>query len=120
MAGRIRAPRHLPRNTAPVLPRLQSYVSQSLSELAERLVECSKEEKSQSLTSKTRDVVYVLKVHKLRHASNAHAFRGKNGVGALLGLLSLCSGREGRDRGLLLSTLGNLCALDKGTRSEVG
>lgn len=120
MAAKIRAPRHRLRNTVSALPRLQIYVSQSLSELAERLVECSKEEKGQSLTSKTRDIVYVLKTHKLRHTSNAHTFRGTNGVGALLSLLSLCAGREGRDRGLLLSTLGNLCALDKDTRTQVG
>lgn len=92
-------------------PRLQCYSNQSLPELTEKLIKCSREEKGQNLTSKTRDIIYVLKAHKLRHSLNAHAFYNRGGVEALLSLLTLCAGREGRDRGLLLATLGNLCAL---------
>lgn len=108
-----------PKTAATLTPRLQNYVSQSLAELTEKLVKCSREEKGQNLTSRTRDILYVLKAHKLRHSSNAHAFYGRRGVEALLALLSLCAGREGRDRGLLLATLGNLCALHGDCRSKV-
>lgn len=107
------------KETASLSPRLQNYANQTLAELTEKLVKCGKEEKNQNLTSRTRDVVYVLKAQKLRHSSNAHAFYGHGGVEALLVLLSLCAGCEGRDRGLLLATLANLCALHKGCRSKV-
>ena len=107
------------KKTASLSPRVQSYAAQSLPELTEKLARCSKEEKSHQLSSRTRDIVYALKVHKLRHSSNAHAFVEAGGVGSLLSLLSLCGGREGRDRGLLLATLANLCALHKDCRSKV-
>ena len=107
------------KKAAALTPRLQSYANQSLIELTERLVKCSKEEKGQNLTSRTRDIVYVLKVHKLRHSFNAHAFYARRGVEALLALLSLCVGQEGRDRGLLVATLGNLCALHGDCRAKV-
>lgn len=107
------------KKAAALTPRQQHFVNQSLCELTERLIKCSKEEKGHSLTSKTRDIVYVLKAYKLRHASNAHAFQSHNGVEALLALLSLCAGQEGRDRGLLLATLANVCALDGDCRAEV-
>ena len=108
------------REKAAVLsPRHQSYANQSLAELTEKLVKCSREEKSQTLSSRTRDIVYVLKVHKLRHPSNAHAFLEARGVDGLLSLLSLCAEREGRDRGLLLGTLANICALHRDCRSKV-
>ena len=107
------------RETASLSPRLQSYVNQTLAELTEKLVKCAREEKSQNLTSRTRDLIYVLKTHKLRHSSNAHAFYGLGGVEALLALLSLCASCEGRGRGLLLATLANLCALHRGWRSKV-
>lgn len=97
--------------TAALKPRLQCYANQTLPELTEKLLKCSREEKGPNLTSKTRDIIYVLKAHKLRHSLNAHAFSNRGGVEALLALLKLCAGREGRDRGLLLATLGNLCAL---------
>ena len=100
-------------------PRLQAYVGQTLAELTERLLKCSKEEKSQTLSFKTRDIVYALKVHKLRHASDAHAFCNGRGVDCLLSLLSLCIQREGRDRGLLLATLANLCSLHVDCRAKV-
>ena len=107
------------KNAPPLPPRFLNYVSESLSDLTERLVKCSKEENGVVFTTTTRDVVYVLKVHRLRNAAEAHAFRSKGGVAALLALLSLCSGREGKDRGLVVSTLGNVCALDRGCRDEV-
>ena len=107
------------KETASLSPRLQSYANQSLAELTEKLVKCGKEERSENLTSRTRDIIYVLKAQKLRHSSNAHAFYGHGGVEALLVLLSLCASCEGRDRGLLLATLANLCALHKGCRSKV-
>ena len=107
------------KKTTALPPRLQSYAEQSLAELTEKLVKVSKEEKGQSLSSRTRDIVYVLKVHKLRHSANAHVFLGGRGVESLLSLLSLCSGQEGRDRGLLLATLANLCSLHGDCRSKV-
>ena len=107
------------KKTAAMTPRLQSYVGQSLTELTERLLKFSKEEKGHTLSSKTRDIVYVLKVHKLRHSCNAHAFCDGRGVECLMSLLSLCVQREGRDRGLLLATLANLCALHSGCRDKV-
>ena len=107
------------KKTATLTPRLQSYANQSLTELTERLLKCSKEEKTDTLSSKTRDIIYVLKVHKLRHSCNAHAFCNGRGMEALLELLSLCLMKEGRDRGLLLATLANLCALHSECRSKV-
>lgn len=100
-------------------PRLQSYANQSLTELTDKLVKCAREEKGQTLSSRTRDIIYILKAHKLRHSGNAHAFDGRRGVENLLSLFSLCAEQEGRDRGLLLATLANLCALDRGCRSKV-
>ena len=113
--------RPVPRKkAAAVSPRLQSYANQSLAELTEKLVKSSKEEKGHSLSSKTRDIVYALKAYKLRHSSNAHAFLDGRGVEALLSLLALCAEQEGRDRGLLLATLANLCALHSDCRTKVG
>ena len=107
------------KKAAIITPRLQTYANQSLVELTEKLVKCSKEEKGQNLSSRTRDIVYVLKTHKLRHPCNAHAFDGHHGMESLLALFSLCADQEGRDRGLLLATLANLCSLHKDCRSKV-
>ena len=107
------------KKSAVTTARLQSYATQSLSELADKLVKCSREEKGPTLSSRTRDIVYVLKTHKLRHSSNAHSFDGRRGVEGLLALFSLCAEQEGRDRGLLVATLANLCALDRGCRAKV-
>ena len=107
------------KKTSSLSPRLQAYVNQSAAELTGKLVRLSREEQSDTLSSNTRDIVYVLKVHKLRHSSNAHVFHGRRGVEALLSLLSLTAEREGRDRGLLLATLANICAVHSGCRSKV-
>ena len=120
MAGSGDTARPLEKNkTVTLPPRLQTYANQSLTELTEKLVKWSKEEKGRHLSSRTRDIVYVLKVDKLRHPTNAHVFLSGRGVDSLLSLLSLCAEQEGRDRGLLMATLANLCALHSDCRSKV-
>ena len=99
---------------------LQKNTSKSVGELTSRLVTLTDTSKGEILTSELRDWVYMLKVHRLRHCSDAHEFCSNGGVGALTKLLSrCCTNREGRDLVLLLGTLGNVSALDKSSRDMV-
>ncbi len=105
---------------APILlPRQLEYASQSLREATEKLVDLSEKQKGGQLTTELCDVVYVLKTQRLRSAANAHAFRTCGGVKALMRLLRLCVECEGKAATLVLGTLGNLCALEAATRTEV-
>lgn len=102
-----------------LLPRQQKYASQSLRELTEKLFELSERQKSGQLSTEMCDIVYVLKAQRLRSPSNAHAFRSCGGVKTMLRLLRVCKEAEWKGAPLVLGTLGNLCALEEGTRSEV-
>ena len=108
----VRKPKKLP-------PRMQKYASKSLHEITEQLVGLAESQKEERLSTELRDIVYFLKADRLRNAANAHAFRERGGLNALLQLVSCCSGGEGGDLVLLLGALGNICALDRQSRSAV-
>lgn len=99
---------------------LQKNTSKSVEELTRALVTLTDASKGEILTSELKDWIYMLKVHRLRHCSDAHEFCSNGGVEALLKLLCRCSvNRESRDLVLLLGALGNVCALDKNCRTVV-
>ena len=110
---RIRKARH----GSGVQPRLRKQASASLPELTRELLRLAPASKGDGLSAELRDTVYVLKAYKLRSSRYAHAFRVGGGLAALLRLLAAAAGR---DAVLLLGALGNLCALDKQTRAQVG
>lgn len=106
------------RKLPPVTPRLQQYACKSLQEVTEELVRLVEADKRERLGVELQSIVFYLKAHKLRNVGNAHAFRVGGGLSALLHLTSQCKERE-RDLLLLLGTVGNLCALERETRSCV-
>lgn len=99
--------------------RLYSYAQKSVGELIQKLLTLAEGSKGGKLSNELKDVVYVLKAHKLRSSSHAHVFRTHGGLHALLKFISRCKECEGRDLVLLLGTLGNLCALEPDTRCTV-
>ena len=99
--------------------KLHSYAQKNVGELIQKLITLSEGSKGGKLSNELKDVVYVLKTHKLRSSSHAHTFRTQGGLHALLKLISRCKESEGKDLVLLLGTLGNLCALEPDTRCTV-
>lgn len=108
----VRKPKKLP-------PRMQKYVSKSLLEITEQLIGLVESQKDERLSTELRDIIYFLKADRLRNAANAHAFLEGGGLAALLRVVSWCSRGDGGDLVLLLGALGNICALDRQSRSSV-
>ena len=73
------------------------------------------------LSTEMRDLVCMLKAHKLRHGVDAHAFAKCGGIPVLINLMKECEGKSqvSRDLVLVLGTIGNLCALSSNSRSIV-
>ena len=100
-------------------PLMQKETSQSLREMTEKLTSLSEGLNGGLLAGELRDAIYILKTQRLRSTGNAHTFRALGGLAALLQLVHRCRECRGRDMVLLLGTLGNLCALERETRSTV-
>lgn len=100
---------------------MEKYKSRTVQELAETLKTMAKEGKLTGLSAEMNEFVPILrmlKTHKLRHATDAHAFCRCGGLQVLLDLLSPCE-VSSRDMVVVLGTIGNLCALDCNSRSIV-
>lgn len=96
---------------------MEKYSSRSVEELAETLNVMSQERKSTGLSAEMRELVCMLKAHKLRHTADAHVFCNCGGLQVLLDLLTFCE--VNRDMVMILGTIGNACALNSNCRSMV-
>lgn len=92
--------------------------SKSVEEVTETLKILSKKVSTSGLSAELRDFVCMLKAHKLRHTTDAHAFCKNGGMQVLLELLQHCEANN-QDLIVVLGTIGNVCALHHSARSIV-
>ncbi len=97
---------------------MEKYRSRSVEELAEALKTLCDEGNVTGLSAELREFVCMLKAHKLRHTTDAHAFYKSGGMQVLLELLNHCEVSSG-DMVIVLGTIGNLCALNQESRNTV-
>lgn len=97
---------------------VENYKSKSIEELAETLKSLSRRSPAPGLSTELREFVCMLKAHKLRHTSDAHAFCKSGSMAVLLELLQQCDASS-RDAVVVLGTIGNLCALHQTARNIV-
>lgn len=97
---------------------MEKYKSKSIEELAETLKILSKRNHTSGLSAELREFVCMLKAHKLRHTTDAHAFCKCGSMEILLELLQCCDASSG-DVVVVLGTIGNLCALHQSPRNIV-
>ena len=97
---------------------MEKYKAKSIEELAETLNTLSKGQHTAGLSPELRDLLCMLKAHKLRHTNDAHAFCKNGCIETLLELLQCCDASSG-DVVVILGVIESLSALHPAARTTV-
>ena len=102
----------------PFLGQMEKYKAKTVEDLTKIVVVMAKSVHTPGLPAELRNLLSLLKIQKLRHSADAHAFCKCGGMQALVQLLQFCEA-DSRDCITVLGTIGNLCALNQESRSSV-
>ena len=97
---------------------MEKYRAKTVEELTKTLLNLAKGVHTPGLPAELREYLSMMRVHKLRHSNDAHAFCKCGGMQVLVSLLKLCEA-DSRDSVVVLGTIGNLCAISHDSRKIV-